>query len=50
MALTPFSKPSQVWKFVILISSISYLGYFFQKFLGEEKGLIYTALLGGCGF
>ena len=42
-----FFNPRQVWKFVILISSISYLGYFFQKFLGEERGLIYTAMLGG---
>lgn len=33
--------------FVILISSISYLGYFFEKFLGEEKGLIYASILGG---
>ena len=45
----PFSffNPRQVWMFVILISSISYLGYFFEKFLGEEKGLIYTSILGG---
>lgn len=42
-----FFSPQQVWKFVILISSISYLGYFFDKFLGEEKGLIYTSILGG---
>ena len=33
--------------FVILISSISYVGYFLEKFLGEEKGLVYTAILGG---
>lgn len=42
-----FFDPRQVWKFVILISSISYLGYFFEKFLGEERGLLYTAMLGG---
>jgi uncharacterized membrane protein (DUF4010 family) len=42
-----FFDPREVWKFVILISSISYAGYFFQKFLGEERGLIYTAMLGG---
>lgn len=42
-----FFDPRQIWKFVILISSISYLGYFFQKFLGEERGLFYTAMLGG---
>lgn len=42
-----FFAPRQVWRFVILISSISYLGYFLEKFLGEEKGLIYTSILGG---
>ncbi len=45
----PFSffSPRQVWMFVILISSISYVGYFLEKFLGEERGLVYTAILGG---
>jgi uncharacterized membrane protein (DUF4010 family) len=42
-----FFSPRQVWMFVILISSISYVGYFLEKFLGEEKGLVYTAVLGG---
>jgi uncharacterized membrane protein (DUF4010 family) len=42
-----FFSPSQVWRFVILISSISYVGYFLEKFLGEEKGLFYTSVLGG---
>ena len=42
-----FFSPRQVWMFVILISCISYVGYFFQKFLGQERGLTYTAILGG---
>lgn len=42
-----FFEPRQVWKFVILISSISYIGYFLEKFLGKEKGLFYTSVLGG---
>jgi uncharacterized membrane protein (DUF4010 family) len=42
-----FFDPRQIWKFVILISSISYLGYFLEKFLGQEKGLFYTSVLGG---
>ena len=42
-----FFDPRQVWKFVILISSISYVGYFLEKFLGQEKGLFYTSVLGG---
>lgn len=42
-----FFSPHQVWQFVILISCISYVGYFLQKFLGEERGLFYTSILGG---
>ncbi len=42
-----FFEPRQVWKFVILISSLSYIGYFLEKFLGEETGLFYTSVLGG---
>lgn len=42
-----FFDARQVWKFVILISCISYLGYFLEKFLGQEKGLFYTSVLGG---
>jgi uncharacterized membrane protein (DUF4010 family) len=42
-----FFLPRQVWQFVILISAISYVGYFLEKFLGEEKGLLYTSVLGG---
>ena len=42
-----FFSPRQVWMFVILVSSISYVGYFLEKFLGAEKGLVYTSLLGG---
>lgn len=42
-----FFNPHQVWLFVILISSISYIGYFLQKFMGAEKGLEYTSVLGG---
>src|SRR4029077_2336825 len=38
-----FFSPRQVWMFVILISSISYVGYFLEKFLGAEKGLAYTS-------
>lgn len=42
-----FFSPQQVWLFVILVSAISYLGYFLQKFLGTEKGLEYTSIIGG---
>jgi uncharacterized membrane protein (DUF4010 family) len=42
-----FFNPQRIWLFIILVSSISYIGYFFQKFLGSEKGLLYTSVLGG---
>jgi uncharacterized membrane protein (DUF4010 family) len=42
-----FFEPRKVWLFVILVSSISYVGYFLTKFLGEEKGLRLTSVLGG---
>lgn len=44
-----FFEPRRVWIFVILVCSMSYLGYFLQKFLGEEHGLPLTAVLGGIG-
>lgn len=44
-----FFEPRRVWIFVILVCSISYLGYFLQKFMGEERGLPLTAVLGGIG-
>jgi uncharacterized membrane protein (DUF4010 family) len=42
-----FFEPRKTWLFVILVSSISYVGYFLTKFLGEEKGLRLTSVLGG---
>ena len=42
-----FFNPHRVWLFVILVSSISWLGYFLQKFLGESQGLRIAGLLGG---
>lgn len=37
----------RIWLFVILVSSVSYVGYFFEKFLGRSIGIKLTALLGG---
>lgn len=42
-----FLAPRKIWTFVILVSSISYLGYFFEKFLGSGRGLRLTGVLGG---
>ena len=42
-----FFNPHKIWIFVILVCSISWLGYFLQKFVGEGQGLRITGLLGG---
>jgi uncharacterized membrane protein (DUF4010 family) len=42
-----FFNPHKIWIFVILVCTISWLGYFLQKFLGEGQGLRITGLLGG---
>ncbi len=40
-------NPRQVWGFVILVSTISYLGYFLIRFLGPQRGLMVGGLVGG---
>ncbi len=42
-----FFSPRRVWLFVILVSSISYLGYFLEKFLGARRSTTLTGVLGG---
>jgi len=47
----PFNgfNPYRTWIFVILVSGINFLGYFFQKFLGLRRSLAMTAIVGGIG-
>lgn len=42
-----FLAPRKIWIFVILVSSVSYVGYFLGKFLGARRGLKLAGLLGG---
>ena len=42
-----FFAPKTVWLFVILVSSISYTGYFLEKFIGGESGITLAGLVGG---
>jgi uncharacterized membrane protein (DUF4010 family) len=42
-----FFNPHRVWVFVILICSMSWLGYFLQKFRGAGQGLRIAGLVGG---
>jgi len=40
-------NPRRIWFFIILVSSISYVGYFLEKFLGTALGLKLAGILGG---
>ncbi len=42
-----FFRPRQVWLFIILVSSISYAGYFLEKFWGARVGLRLAGAVGG---
>jgi uncharacterized membrane protein (DUF4010 family) len=39
--------PRKIWLMVVLISGISFLGYFAGKVIGAERGLVVTAVVGG---
>lgn len=47
----PFSpfhlNPASIWKLVILVSTIGFVGYLFSKKLGDHVGLWLSGLLGG---
>ena len=45
----PFNvlNPLLIWRMVIFISTISFVGYVFIKTVGEDKGIPITGLLGG---
>ena len=40
-------NPYQIWWMVVMISALSYLGFFAMKLLGEQRGVLVTGLLGG---
>ena len=41
-----FFRPREIWLFVILVSGVSYVGYFLTKFTGNERGALLTAIVG----
>ncbi|MGB0062545.1 MgtC/SapB family protein [Candidatus Binatus sp.] len=41
-----FFRPREIWLFVILVSGVSYVGYFLTKFAGNERGALLTAIVG----
>lgn len=40
-------NPYQIWLMVVFISAISFTGYILMKFIGPEKGLGVTGIIGG---
>jgi uncharacterized membrane protein (DUF4010 family) len=40
-------NPYNIWLMVILISGISFLGYMASKFIGKDKGILFSGLIGG---
>ena len=42
-----FFNPRSVWGLVILVSTISYSGYFLIRWLGTKRGLMLNSLVGG---
>jgi uncharacterized membrane protein (DUF4010 family) len=40
-------NPYEIWWMVVLIASISFIGYFIMKIAGAEKGVLLTALAAG---
>jgi len=47
--LGPWSalNPYQLWWMVVLVASLSYVGYFAHRLLGERRGVLMTGLFGG---
>jgi len=40
-------NPYEIWWMVVLIASISFVGYFSVRILGERRGLLFTSLFAG---
>ncbi len=40
-------NPSRIWRIVIIILAIDFLGYLLAKFIGTKRGTIITGVLGG---
>lgn len=39
-------NPFEIWAMVVLIAGISYIGYFSMKYLGSQKGILFTSFTG----
>ncbi|NDK09366.1 DUF4010 domain-containing protein [Candidatus Gracilibacteria bacterium] len=44
---TAFFNPYSLWLFVVVMSGISYIGYFLTKIFGSTSGILLSSLMGG---
>lgn len=40
-------RPQTVWIMVMLVASIRFIGYFLSKFIGQEKSILLSGIVGG---
>ncbi len=45
--MVPFFNPHSIWQFVVVMSGVSYVGYFLSKIYGSHKGIIFSGAIGG---
>lgn len=42
----PFLVPRDIWLIVVLVAAVGFAGYLLARFLGAQRGIIFTALIG----
>ncbi len=42
-----FFNPYSIWQFVVVMSGVSYIGYFLSKIYWSRKGIIFSGAIGG---
>jgi uncharacterized membrane protein (DUF4010 family) len=47
LTVAPFFNPYGIWFFVVVMSAVSYVGYFLTKALGANRWIIFSGALGG---
>jgi uncharacterized membrane protein (DUF4010 family) len=40
-------NPYEIWLLILFILAVNFIGYIFAKVVGEDKGILFTALIGG---
>lgn len=42
-----FFDPQKIWLFMVVVSGVSFIGYFLTKFLSADRGVLVSGLVGG---